>query len=83
MNYAGCSLGTAEGLYLCTDAFNPEDVVKLAAFLTSKYNLDCKTPKAPGKNGKNGHKRIYIKKSSVSLVKALVLPYMHSSMLYK
>lgn len=77
------SLGTAGGLYLCTDAFNPEDVVKLAAFLTSKYNLDCTTPKAPGKNGKKGHKRIYIKKSSVSLVKALVLPYMHSSMLYK
>lgn len=77
------SLGTSGGLYLCTDAFNSEDVVKLATYLTSKYKLDCTTPKAPGKLGKLGHKRIYIKKSSVSLVKALVLPFMHSSMLYK
>jgi cytochrome c oxidase subunit 1 len=77
------SLGTSGGLYLCTDAFKSEDVVKLAAYLTSKYKLDCTTPKAPGRLGKLGHKRIYIKKSSVSLVKALVLPYMHFSMLYK
>lgn len=59
------SLGNSGGLYLCMDAFNSEDVVKLAAYLTSKYKLDWTTPKAPGKLGKLGklgRKRIYIKK---------------------
>jgi hypothetical protein len=74
---------TSGGLYLCTDSFDPAAVVKLAAYLTTRYNLACTTPKAPGKLGKLGHKRIYIKKSSVESVRALVLPYMLSSMLYK
>jgi LAGLIDADG DNA endonuclease family len=83
LNNARWFFGNFGGLYLCTDAFKSEDVVKLAAYLSSKYKLDCTTPKATGRLGKLGHKRIYIKKSSVSLVKALVLPYMHFSMLYK
>lgn len=77
------ALSTSGGLYLCTDSFNPNDVIKLASYLTTRYNFDCTTPKAPGKLGKLGHKRIYIKKSSLELVIALVLPHMHCSMLYK
>ena len=77
------ALSTSGGLYLCTDSFDPNDVIKLASYLTTRYNFDCTTPKAPGKLGKLGHKRIYIKKSSLELVRSFVLPHMHSSMLYK
>ena len=31
--------GTDGGLYLCTDSFDPAEVVKLAAYLTTRYNL--------------------------------------------
>lgn len=77
------TFGTCGGLYLRTDSFDPKDVIKLASYLTIKYKFECTTPKASGKLGDLGRKQIYIQKSSVELVRALVLPYMHSSMLYK
>jgi hypothetical protein len=74
------SFGTSKGIYLCTDAFNPDDVRRLAKELTIKFNVVCSTPKAPGIKKAL---RIYIFVSSVSTLQKLVLPYMHSSMLYK
>jgi hypothetical protein len=74
------SFGTSGGIYICTDAFNPEDTQRLANELSTKYNLKCSTPKSPGKG--NG-KRIYIFTKSRSKLQELVLPYMHPSMLYR
>lgn len=68
------------GVYLCTDAFDPNDVKRLAEESTRKFNIICSTPKAPGIKKAL---RIYIFVSSVPTLQKLVLPYMHSSMLYK
>lgn len=65
------------GLVICTDSFAMEDVVLLFNVLTIKYGLDCtirKLDSAP---------RIYIKVNSMDKIREIVLPYMHSSMLYK
>jgi hypothetical protein len=68
------------GLYLCTDLFNPEDTIRLAKYLQDTYQLKVTTPKAPGTNGTL---RIYIKVSSMGLIRSLVINHMHPSMLYK
>lgn len=68
------------GMYLCTDGFTPADVLRLAQYLRTQYNLEVTTPKAPG--GK-GALRIYVLRSSMETVRQLVLPHMHPSMLYK
>lgn len=71
------SRGTAKGLYICTDTFKHEDVVRLTQHLTENYHIKCSIHKA----GKNY--RIYISAKSVEVVKNLILPFMHKSMLYK
>lgn len=67
------------GIYLCTDIFNPNDVIRLAKYLQNTFGLKCTTPKAPDKGGL----RIYISKTSLPLIKDLVIPHMHLSMHYK
>ena len=66
------------GLVLCTDSFTIYDVVKLMNVLLIKYQLDCTfrlhTP---------SHPRIYIRSHSMSKLKAIVYPYMHTKMMYK
>lgn len=74
------SFGTSGGIYICTDAFTPEDTQRLANELSIRYGLSCSTPKAPGKRG---GRRIYIFTRSRTRLQELVLPYMHSSMLYR
>lgn len=74
------SKSTSGGLYICTDGFTPEDTKRLAAHLSSTFGLNITTPKAPGKTGSL---RIYVKKSSISILQRTVVPYMHDSMLYK
>ncbi len=32
------------GLYLCTDLFNPEDIIRLAKYLQDTYQLKVTTP---------------------------------------
>ena len=71
------SRGTSKGLYLCTDSFIYTDVERLTHYLMDSYNLKCSIHKA------GGNHRIYILAKSVETVKNLVLPFMHSSMLYK
>jgi hypothetical protein len=69
--------GTSKGLYLCTDGFTYEDVQRLTNYLMDRYNIKCSIHKA----GKTY--RIYILVKSVEQVKKIILPYMHSSMVYK
>jgi hypothetical protein len=71
------SRGTSKGLYLCTDSFTHPDVKRLTQYLIDKYDIKCSIHKA----GKNY--RIYILAKSVEIVKNIVLPYMHPSMVYK
>jgi len=74
------SKGTSGGLYICTDGFTPEDTKRLAGYLSSTFGLNITTPKAPGNTGSL---RIYVKKSSISILQRTVVLYMHDSMLYK
>jgi len=67
------------GCTLCTDSFTEEEVRILIGVLSTKYNLHCSLQKAPNK----GQFRIYIFKRSMPTLRNLVLPFFHSSMLYK
>jgi len=71
------SRGTSKGLYLCTDSFSHDDVIRLSEYLMNRYEIKCSIHKS------GGNFRIYILAKSVEIVKTLVLPYMHESMLYK
>ena len=66
------------GLTICTDSYSVEDVVRLINVLIVRYRLECilryHTSTQP---------RIYIKEESMSLLRSIVMPYMHFSMLYK
>ena len=66
------------GLILCTDSYSVLDIVRLINVLIIKYRLDCTlwyhTPTQP---------RIYIKESSMPILRYLVTPYMVKSMFYK
>jgi len=66
-----------DGVILCTDSFTIIDVVRLVNVLIVRYQLDC-TIHTPIKGP-----RIYIKGKSMPLLRSIVLPYMHNSMLYK
>ena len=66
------------GLEICTDCFNITDVIKLTNVLRIRYGLDCTLHKK-----RVDQYRIYIKSSSMPLLRTIVSPYMHSSMLYK
>lgn len=72
--------GTKEnsGTTLCTDCFKLEDIERLRSILKDKYNLDTSIHL---KNKK--YHRIYIFKKYLNNLRDIVLPYFHSSMLYK
>jgi hypothetical protein len=66
------------GLVLCANSFTIKDTVRLINVLIIRYNLDC--------TFRFIHKReplIYIRTKSIPLLRSIVLPYMHESMLYK
>jgi len=66
------------GLILCTDSYSIEDTIRLINVLIIKYRLEC-TLRVRRKN----QYRIYIRQNSMSLLQRIVMPHMHSSMLYK
>jgi hypothetical protein len=74
----GDGAARAHGLIICTDSFSIEEVVGLINVLTIRYRLECTlryhTPTYP---------RIYIRQRSMPLLRNIVIPHMHSSMLYK
>ena len=69
----------SKGIYLCTDSYTIQDVVRLMNVLIIRYGLKCTLHKAS--NGK-GY-RIYISRHSVDKVIEIVLPYLTPSMYYK
>lgn len=73
------SYTSSGGLYLCSDSFSLKDNKRLIIFLHNTYNLKVTLHKAPVK----GQYRIYVWTSDIVLLKKIVLPYMHKTMLYK
>jgi len=65
------------GLTISTESFSLNDTVRLINVLMVRYRLDCTMRKhSPGYT-------IYIQEKSMPLLRTLVQPHMHSSMLYK
>jgi len=65
------------GLTISTESFSLNDTVRLINVLMVRYRLDCTMrKKSPGYT-------IYIKEKSMPVLRTLVQPHMHSSMLYK
>lgn len=73
------SLDNKNRIILCTDSFSLEDVQRLAEHLRTQLSLIVRI--TPTSN-KKGH-RILISSRSLADVRAMVLPHMHESMLYK
>ena len=65
------------GVLLCTDSFTLQDVIRLMNVLIIRYRLDC-TLRVQGPNY-----RIYIRRRSMPLLRSIITPHFHSSMLYK
>jgi LAGLIDADG DNA endonuclease family len=74
----GDGVGQANRLSLCSDSYSIQDVVRLMNVLIIKYRLECTLHKRTPNQF-----RIYIRQRSTFLLKSIVSPYMHYSMLYK
>lgn len=74
--------GSSRGLFICTDLYTPEETKRLANKIAILFQekLNITTPKAPGNRGAL---RIYIRVSSMNLLRLHLKPHMHPSMLYK
>ena len=70
------------GLVLCRNSFLIKDVVRLMNVLIIRYRLECNIREYRRTNGKL-EKMIYIRHGSMPLLRTIVKPYMHPSMLYK
>jgi len=66
------------GLTLCTDCYTINDVVKLMNVLIIRYGINSTLQQK-----RDNQYRIYIRSSSMPLLRSIVTPHMHSSMLYK
>jgi hypothetical protein len=66
------------GLVICTDSYTVQDVVRLINVLIIRYRLDCRLRKHAPTNF-----RIYIRQGSMPLLRTIVSPFFHPSMLYK
>ena len=69
----------SKGIYICTDSYTIQDVVRLMNVLIIRYDLKCTLHKASNKFGY----RIYISRNSLYKVKEIVKPYFIPSMIYK
>jgi len=70
------------GLVICTNNFSLEDVVRLINVLMIRYRLDCNLRLIRRQNNKI-EPTIYIRQSSMPLLRTIVTPYFHPFMLYK
>ena len=70
------------GVTLCTDNYTLAEVEVLIKALSNRYNLKCSIHKKKGKSERI-YNRIYIKKDSLDILKPLIIPYIHTSFLYK
>jgi LAGLIDADG DNA endonuclease family len=69
----------SQGVYLCTDSYTIQDVVRLMNVLIVRYDLKCTLHKSSNGLGY----RIYISRNSVGKVVEIVKPYLIPSMYYK
>jgi len=65
------------GLVLCTESFSVQEVVLLANILLVRYGLNCTL------HARSNFYRINIRASSIQTLRTIVLPYRHTSILYK
>jgi hypothetical protein len=78
--------GTARkyGLEICTNSYSIQDVVRLMNILMIRYRLDCRLLRQLLKRQNNKIEyMIYIRQGSIPLLRTIVAPYFHPSMLYK
>ena len=78
------------GLTLCTDCYTLYDVIRLMNVLIIRYGINSTLQKkTSGRLGwrvglpRDNQYRIHIRSSSMPLLRSIVTPYMHCSMLYK
>lgn len=71
------SCGTCKGLYICTDSFTEKDVKRLVDYIKNRYKISCSIHKFKGRY------QIYILAKSVPIIRDIIIPYLHPSMLYK
>ena len=69
------------GLVLCTNSYSVKDVVRLMNVLMIRYRLEC-TIHLKRQNQKVEY-LIYIREGSMTLLRSIVIPYLHPSMYYK
>jgi hypothetical protein len=71
----------SHGLIICTNNYSIEEVFRLLNVLIIRYELDC-TLRLKKQNQKIEY-LIYIRQRSMSLLRSIITPYFHTSMLYK
>lgn len=69
------------GLVLCTNSYSIQDVVRLMNVLMIRYRLECNIREF--RSNRKLEYMIYIRHGSMPLLRTIVKPYMHPSMLYK
>jgi len=69
------------GLVICTNSFSVQDVVRLMNVLNIRYGLEC-ILRLKKQNQKIEY-LIYIRQSSMPILRSVVTPYLHPSMNYK
>ena len=67
------------GFKFCTNSFTLQEIQMLRDILKRKYGLETTIHKS----GYNNQYNIYVPKSSFVLLKTIVKPYFHPSMIYK
>lgn len=67
----------SKGIFLCTDSYSIQDVVRLMNVLIIRYDLKCTLHRS------NEDYRIYISRKSVGKVVEIVKPHLITSMYYK
>jgi len=70
---------TGEGVRISANCFSHSELERLIRVINNKFDLDCTIQKIQFKNRYS----IYIKKNSMDKLRALTLPHIHKSMLYK
>lgn len=70
------------GLILCTNSYSVLDVVRLINVLMIRYRLEC-TIRLKKRQNQKIENMLFIRHGSMPLLRTIVTPHMHSSMLYK
>jgi hypothetical protein len=72
------------GIIICTNSYTLPDVIRLMNVLMIRYRLECNL-RIKKRDNKKIQKEytIYIQQSSMPLLRTIITPYLHPSMLYK